>query len=92
MCGGDANPAALPLAGWQAVDAIQQVEDQRIQAWREDNGLNLDEDFAFAFTTYEQAGLVADRWVAVCCDLMEGVGGVASIWDESCRRLAHSGR
>lgn len=70
MCGGDANPAALPLAGWQAVDAIQQVEDQRIQAWRKDNGLTLDEDFAFAFTTYEQAqvmagGLVADRWVAV---------------------------
>ena len=70
MCGGDANPAALPLAGWQAVDAIQQVEDQRIQAWREDNGLTLDEDFAFAFTTYEQAqvmagGLAADRWVAV---------------------------
>ena len=67
---GDANPAALPLAGWQAVDAIQQVEDQRIQAWRKDNGLTLDEDFAFAFTTYEQAqvmagGLVADRWVAV---------------------------
>ena len=66
-CAGDGGEDLQP--GWQAVDAMQRIETQRVQEWRKTHGLESDEDFAFAFVNWEQASvsagsLVADSWVA----------------------------
>lgn len=66
-CAGDGGDDHHP--GWQAVDAMQRIETQRVQEWRKTHGLESDEDFAFAFVNWEQASvsagsLVADSWVA----------------------------
>ena len=67
-CAGD--DAGEQPGGWKAMDALQFIESQRVQQWRQTHGLEDDDDFAFAFVNWEQASsqagmLVADQWVAV---------------------------
>ena len=68
-CADEEASSSKPPA-WQAIDAMQRIENARAVAWRQKHGLVNDEDFAFAFTNYEQAAvtagtIVANLWVAV---------------------------
>ena len=60
--GGDLAP------GWRAADSLMMIAAQRARQWREAEGLLDDDDFAYAYTDYDQVvGLaghhVADDWL-----------------------------
>ena len=60
--GGDPEP------GWRAADSLMMIAAQRARQWRENEGLLDDNDFAYAYTDYDQVvGLaghhVADDWL-----------------------------
>ena len=60
--GGDPDP------GWRAADSLMMIAAQRARQWRENEGLLDDNDFAYAYTNYDQViGLaghhVADDWL-----------------------------
>ena len=54
---------------WTPESALDKASAARVQEWRRERGLLDDKDFAFTFSTYEQAKLqggfgLADRWLA----------------------------
>ena len=56
--------------GWRAEDSLARVAGARAITWRRERGYEKDEDFAFAFSTWEEAVAVgghflADAWLAV---------------------------
>lgn len=61
-CAGGEQPH--PSSSCSAVDALQQVEDIRVAAWRSQHRLEADEDFAFHFVDFDQALTTAGRIVA----------------------------
>ena len=71
---GLAAPSAMAqehgiYALWTPESALDKALAARVQEWRRERGLLHDKDFAFAFSTYEQAKLqgdfgLADRWLA----------------------------
>ena len=57
-----------PAPGWRAADSLMMIAAQRARQWREGEGLLDDNDFAYAYTDYDQVvGLaghhVADDWL-----------------------------
>ena len=57
-----------PAPGWRAADSLLMIAAQRARQWRESEGLLDDNDFAYAYTDYDQVvGLaghhVADDWL-----------------------------
>ena len=57
-----------PAPGWRAADSLMMIAAQRARQWRENEGLLDDNDFAYAYTDYDQVvGLaghhVADDWL-----------------------------
>ena len=57
-----------PAPGWRAADSLLMIAPQRARQWRESEGLLDDNDFAYAYTDYDQVvGLaghhVADDWL-----------------------------
>ena len=57
-----------PAPGWRAADSLMMIAAQRARQWREGEGLLDDNDFAHAYTDYDQVvGLaghhVADDWL-----------------------------
>ena len=57
-----------PAPGWRAADSLLMITAQRARQWRESEGLLDDNDFAYAYTDYDQVvGLaghhVADDWL-----------------------------
>ena len=57
-------------SGWRAEDSLARVAGARAITWRRERGYEKDEDFAFAFSTWEEAVAVgghflADAWLAV---------------------------
>ena len=57
-----------PAPGWRAADSLRMIAAQRARQWRESEGLLDDNDFAYAYTDYDQVvGLaghhVADHWL-----------------------------
>ena len=67
----DAPPdEPAPSSGWRAEDSLARVAGARAITWRRERGYEKDEDFAFAFSTWEEAVAVgghflADAWLAV---------------------------
>ena len=51
-------------AGWRAEDSLARVAGARAITWRREWGYEKDEDFAFAFSTWEEA-VAVDAWLAV---------------------------
>ena len=43
-------------SGWRAEDSLARVAGARAITWRRERGYEKDEDFAFAFSTWEEAG------------------------------------
>ena len=57
-----------PAPGWRAADSLMMIAAQQARQWRENEGLLDDNDFAYAYTDYDQVvGLaghhVADDWL-----------------------------
>ena len=57
-----------PAPGWRAADSLMMIAAQRARQWSENEGLLDDNDFAYAYTDYDQVvGLaghhVADDWL-----------------------------
>ena len=57
-----------PAPGWRAADSLMMIAAQRARQWRENEGLLDDNDFAYAYTDYDQVvGLaghhLADDWL-----------------------------
>ena len=72
LAGGDPDP------GWDAASSLQQVVHSRAWQWRTAEGLDRDEDFAYAFTDFDHAvGIaghhVADAWLNVRESVEEGL-------------------
>ena len=67
-----------PAPGWSAADSLRQLAAQRAAQWRESEGLQEDNDFAYAFLDFDQvvgvAGHhVADDWLRVRARVEEGL-------------------
>ena len=59
-----------PSQGWRAEDSLARVAAARASSWRTEHGMTADADFAFAFSSWEEAAAVgghflADEWLAV---------------------------
>ena len=62
--------ASASYGGWRAEDSLARVAGARAEVWRRERGYERDEDFAFEFSTWEEAVAVAgqhlaDAWLAV---------------------------
>ena len=67
-----------PVPGWSAADSLRQITSQTPAQWREAEGLQEDNDFAYAFLDYDHvvgvAGHhVADDWLRVRAKVEEGL-------------------
>ena len=70
--GGDLDP------GWDAASSLQQVAQSRAWQWRTAEGLDRDEDFAYAFTDFDHAVGIAGHHVADACPPSPQLGGVSA--------------
>ena len=67
-----------PAPGWNAADSLQQLAAARARQWRANEGLERDEDFAYAYLDYDhRVGVaghdVADDWLATRARVEEGL-------------------
>ena len=59
-----------PAPGWSAADSLRQLAAQRAAQWREAEGLQEDNDFAYAFMDFDHKllGWPAITWPTIGCE------------------------
>ena len=74
-----------PAPGWSAAGSLRQLAAQRAAQWRDAEGLQEDNDFAYAFLDYDQVvGVAGHHWVITW--LMIGCESVHKLKKDSLQR------